>query len=196
MLVAGGSAKADTIKPPGSDPGMDDQPGSGSIPLTTLQTTFTIAIGANMQGSTTLDNQTGQTIFNILLTVSTLSFITGDQPLPTLSCTNDPPNGLNGNHQFFSDCSHSYINDDTEAQFFFFGAGGGATGIPNDCCFTPEDGESPPDSEVAIGATGFNPGTLTVQLQANIPEPATLTLFASGLGGIVLRRLRRKNRQS
>ncbi|HEV8524100.1 MAG TPA: PEP-CTERM sorting domain-containing protein [Terriglobales bacterium] len=177
LLVAATAAYADPI-----DPGIIIGGGTGSFRFTS--TPFSFAPAAGNQCQFTSANFTGGPnpgpcvfINNTGFHLSNLT-ITATLPVPVTTLTFFC--GVTG---FFAGCNFTPLSTNT-IQFFFFGGPGINSGCSPGAC----------DEfliDIYANQTSWPAGT-TFTAVANVPEPGTVALVATGLGALVARRRRRK----
>ena len=175
LLLAASAVYADTI-----DPGIIIGGGVGSFGVPSTPFSFAQGSGSNCvylgpgsgapgpnPGPCIFLNQSGVVWTNLTIFVTTTTNLT----LANLSC------GI-GSTPFFSGCSITQLGPNS-FQFFFFGGTGWLIGG---------------DEMINIFAFGRWPDQgQTFQAIANIPEPATMLLTATGLASFFLRRRLRKS---
>lgn len=187
-LPLGGMAKADSTTPPDPRIGIAGGGNSADVGLT-----FSFTSNATGGGVFDFINNSGQDWFNLSIT------------------TKFPGGNLKTDYQcaapgLFMNCQFSLNSDGTLINVLFFGIGRGEETFASKGSFIEDDTFTGIRNGQEFIVNLNNPGSSSVggwvpntrfDAIANIPEPASMTLFLVGLGAIAVgRRLRNLSKRS
>jgi PEP-CTERM motif len=185
LLFLGSSGWADTIP----DAGIIIKGGGGSVALTGTTYTFTSTDFTNFETAgmgITFDNDFGTTFFNLLVTGAEATNTEGACPL--VSVTLDPTSPFNS----YSVTTGSPSGGTCSISVLFFNVNPtqtciGVTGDPSDTGGAGTevmDETEPACSEFNLTGHAWS-DSVPITLTANVPEPGTVILLLSGLGGLL-----------